>query len=153
MNEDVKKQAEEFWKNAQQMNLPVNFKEAVEESLVKSQEVYENAKLFAKDTEKAFETVAKTTEKGAKELTSQVLKNVEDNADATFRAVHDLMQCKDFEDAAKVQSAFVQDQFAKFQSQFQELNLLAGNVSKDAAKATKNAADKTLSTLNSSVQI
>ncbi len=152
MNADAKKQAEEFWKNAQQIKLPVNFKEAIEESLVKSQEVYENAKLFAKDTEKAFEKVAKTTEKGAKELTSQFLKNAVENTDAAFKAVHDLVQCKDFEDAAKIQSAFVQDQFAKFQAQFQELNLLAGNISKDAAKATKIATDKTLSNLNSTVQ-
>ncbi|MGI9568927.1 MAG: phasin family protein, partial [Desulfobulbia bacterium] len=138
MNADAKKQAEEFWKNAQQMKLPANFKEAVEEGLVKSQEVYENAKLFAKDTETAFETVAKTTEKGAKDLTSQVFKNVEENADAACKAVHELVHCKDREDAAKIQSEFVQGQFAKFQSQLQELNALAGNISKDTAEATKS---------------
>lgn len=152
MNADAKKQAEEFWKNAQQMKLPANFKEAVEEGLVKSQEVYENAKLFAKDTEQAFEKVAKTTEKGAKDLTSQVFKNVEENADAAFKAVHELVHCKDLEDAAKIQSEFVQGQFAKFQSQLQELNALAGNISKDTANATKSATDKTLSKFNSAVQ-
>ena len=152
MNADAKKQTEEFWKNAQQMKLPANLKEVVEEGLEKSQEAYQNAKLFAKDTEKAFEKVAKTTEKGAKDLTSQMLKNVEENTDAAFKAVHELVNCKDLEEAAKIQSAFVQGQFSKFQTQFQELNALAGNISKDAAKATKSAADKTLSKFNSAVQ-
>ncbi len=153
MNADMKKQTEEFWKNAQQVTMPGNMKELFEENLVKSQEVYENAKDFAKNAEKAFEKVAKSTEKGAKELSDQVIKNVTENTDAAFKVFYDLIQCKDIEDATKVQTAYFQEQMANMQAQFQQLNEIAGTVAKDTAKATKTATDKTLSKLNAAAQV
>jgi phasin len=139
MNEQFLKQAEQLLKDAR---LPENIQTLAQDGVTKSRAAYTALASAAADQVKAVEAVASEAQIGVRVLGEKALSNVARNTEAAFDAAEALTRAKSLPEAAKLQSDFVQAQFAVMGAQTREFLELSTKMAQQAFESMNGAAAK-----------
>lgn len=137
MNEQIKRQAEQFFHAAKDARIPENIQAMAEEGVAKSREAYDKLATVAKDQAKVTEEVMLATQAGAKLLSTKVIENVKANTEAAFDAAQSIARAGSVPEAMRLQAEFMQRQFA-----------LAGAQTKEFFELSTKVATQTFETVN-----
>lgn len=143
MNDFIKRQTEQFVNAAKDARIPENLQAFAEESVNRSRETYGRLTAAAKDQAKVAEEVMLASQAGARVIGSKILENTVANADAAFDAAASVARSKSVVEAARLQSEFMQKQFAVASAQAKELFELSTRVTQEAITTMSSAATKT----------
>lgn len=140
---DFTRQTQEFFSAAKDARIPEQVQAIAEDSVSKARETYDKFSTVAKDGAKVFEEVAVAAFAGAKSISDKVLKNTEANTEAAFEAAQSFARAKTFPELLRLQTGFVQQQFATAGAQSKELFELSTKVAQQAFESLNTAATKT----------
>ena len=147
MNQQFTKQAEEFFRAANHIDVPVEVKAAAMVGIVKSRETYEKLTGAARDAQKAYDGVFAVAQNGAKVLSDRLLENTEKNAQAALEAAEAVVRCKTVPEMAQTQLDYLQTHAAAAGEQAREIYELATTVAKETAEAANAAATQSFDQL------
>ncbi|WP_295557423.1 TIGR01841 family phasin [uncultured Hyphomicrobium sp.] len=139
---DFARQTQEFFSAAKDARIPEQVQAIAEDSVTKARETYDKFSTVAKDNAKTFEEVAVAAFAGAKSIGDKVLKNTESNTEAVFEAAQALARAKTLPELVRLQSSFVQQQFATAGAQSKELFELSTKVAQQTFESLNSAASK-----------
>ena len=142
MNDQFKRQAEQFLNAAKDARIPENIQAFAEESVAKSREAYDKLSAAAKDQAKVAEDVLLATQAGAKVIGSKLYANTAANTEAAFEAAHAIARAKSIPEAVRLQAEFMQKQLAIASAQTKELFELSSHVAKQTFDTVNTAASK-----------
>jgi len=140
---DFTRQTQEFFSAAKDARIPEQVQAIAEDSVTKARETYDKFSTVAKDGAKVFEEVTVAAFAGAKSISDKVLKNTESNTEAAFEAAQALARAKTLPELIRLQSNFVQQQFATASAQSKELFELSTKVAQQTFEGLNTAATKT----------
>lgn len=144
MNEHFKRQAEQFMDAAKAVKIPENIQAMAEEGVTRSQEAFEQISAAAKDQAKVAEDLALATQAGFKSIGAKLLDNTTVNAEAAFEAARAIARAGTVTEALRLQTEFVQRQFAVAGAQTKELFELSTRVATNAFEHASEATTKTV---------
>jgi phasin family protein len=110
-------QAEKFFKEA---FAPQQVQVFAEKSIATSRDFYEKAAAAAQDGARALTEVADTAWGSTKLLNEKVVQNVTANVESAFAAAHDIVSAKSLQEAARLQSEYLQKLTAQATEQTKE---------------------------------
>jgi len=142
MNDQFKRQAEQFMNAAKDARIPEQFQAFAEDSVNKGREAFDKVASAAKDQAKVAEDVILATQAGAKTIGSKILDNTMSNATAAFEAAEAIVKAKTVPEAARLQIEFAQKQMSIAGAQMKELFELSTRVAQQAFETTSAAATK-----------
>ncbi|WP_072395985.1 TIGR01841 family phasin [Hyphomicrobium sp. CS1GBMeth3] len=140
---DFTRQTQEFLSAAKDARIPEQVQAIAEDSVTKARETYDKFSTVAKDGAKVFEEVAVAAFAGAKSISDKVLKNTENNTEAAFEAAQSFARAKTLPELLRLQTGFVQQQFATAGAQSKELFELSTKVAQQTFESLNTAATKT----------
>jgi hypothetical protein len=140
MNDQMRKQAEQLMKAAQDVAVPENLQAMAQQGVARTREAYAKAATAAKDNAKVLETVAAEAQVGARAISDKFLANFADNTEAAFDAAEAIARAKSLPEAAKMHADFVQSQLTAYGKQTKDLLELSGKVTKQTFESLSAAA-------------
>jgi phasin len=141
---------QDFFAAAKDARIPENVQAFAEDSVAKTKEVYTKLNSTAKDNVKVLEDVLVASHAGAKSIGEKILRNTEANTEAAFAAASSIAKAKTLPEALRLQTNFVQQQFAVAGAQTKELFELSTKVYQQTFQLMNSAATKTFEQLKSS---
>ena len=142
MNEQMKRQAEQFMNAAKDARIPDNVQAFAADSVAKSREAYDKLTAAAKDQAKVAEEMLLATQAGAKVIGTKMLDNATSNTTAAFDVAQAMTRAKTLPEAFQLQTAFMQHQMALAGAQTKELLELSTRVAQQAFETMNTAATK-----------
>jgi hypothetical protein len=143
MNDQFTRQAQEMFAAAKDARIPENIQAIATDSVAKTREAYSKFNAVTKDGVKVIEDVMLAAHAGAKTIGEKVLRNAEVNTEAAFEAAQAIAKAKTFPEAARLQTTFIQQQFAAAGTQTKELFELSAKVAQQTFETMNSAASKT----------
>jgi phasin len=143
MTDQFTRQAQEILAAAKDARIPENVQAFAEDSVAKTRDAYNKMNVVAKDGAKVLEDVFAAAQTGAKTIGEKVLRNTEVNTEAAFEAAQAIARAKTFPEVARLQSTFIQQQFAVAGAQAKELFELSSKVAQQTLETMNSAASKT----------
>ena len=113
MNEQIKRQAEQFMTAAKDARIPEQFQAIAEEGVNKSREAFDKISAAAKDQAKVAEDLMLATQAGARAISAKLVDNTMSNTSALFDAAQAIARAKSVPEATRLQAEFMQKQFAE----------------------------------------
>jgi hypothetical protein len=101
--------------------IPANVQTLIEQSFAKAQSSYAAASAQTQKNARALEEVLSTSQKEARAIGDKVLRDVEANADAFFKAANALARAKTLPEIVSLQTDFVSQQLKACETQGKEL--------------------------------
>ncbi|MGE0022516.1 MAG: phasin family protein [Hyphomicrobium sp.] len=147
---DFTRQTQEFFSAAKDARIPEQVQAIAEDSVSKARETYDRFSTAAKDSAKVLEDVVSAAQAGAKTIGDRVLRNTEANAEAAFEAAQAIARAKTLPEVIRLQSSFVQQQFATAGAQSKELFELSAKVAQQTFENLNSAATKTFEQIKKS---
>ena len=144
MNEQIKRQAEEFLNAAKAAKIPENVQAIAEEGVTRSKEAFDTLTAAAKDQAKAAEELALATQASFKTISNKLFDNTAANAEATFDAARSIARAGSVPEALRLQVEFFQRQFAVAGAQTKELFELSTRVATQTFETVSETATKTV---------
>ena len=129
MNDQFTRQVQEILAATKDARIPENVKALAEDSVAKTREAYSKMSSAARDGAKIFENVMVSAQAGANSIGERVLRNTEANAEAVFDAAQAISRAGTFPEIVRLQTNFMQKQFAVASAQAKELFELSMKVS------------------------
>lgn len=142
MNDQFKRQAEQFMNAAKDARIPEQFQVFAEDSVSKGREAFDKVAAAAKDQAKVAEDVLLATQAGAKTIGSKLLDNTMANTTAAFDAAQAIVKAKTVPEATRLQIEFAQKQMSVAGAQMKELFELSTRFAQQAFETTSVAASK-----------
>jgi hypothetical protein len=143
MNDQFTRQAQEMFAAAKDARIPENFQAIATDSVAKTREAYSKINAVTKDGVKVIEDVVLAAHAGAKTIGEKVMRNAEVNTEAAFEAAQAIAKAKTFPEVARLQTTFIQQQFAAAGAQTKELFELSAKVAQQTFETMNSAASKT----------
>ena len=143
MTDQFTRQAQEIFAAAKEVRIPENVQAIVENSVAKTREAYSTMNSAAKDGVKVLEDVMVAAQVGAKTIGEKILRNTETNTEAAFDAARAISRAGTFPEVVRLQTSFLQNQFAVASAQTKELFELSTKVAQQTFKTMNSAATKT----------
>ncbi len=143
MTDQFTRQAQEIFAAAKEARIPENVQAIVENSVAKTREAYSTMNSAAKDGVKVLEDVMVAAQVGAKTIGEKILRNTETNAEAAFDAARAISRAGTFPEVVRLQTSFLQNQFAVASAQTKELFELSTKVAQQTFETMNSAATKT----------
>jgi len=143
MNDQFTRQAQEMFAAAKEARIPENVQAFAEDSVVKTREAYNKMNTVAQDGAKVIEEVMLAAHAGAKSIGEKVLHNTVANTEAAFDAAQAIARAKTLPEVMRLQTNFLQQQFAIAGAQSKELFELSTKVAKQTLETVNSAASKT----------
>jgi len=147
---DFTRQTQEFFSAAKDARIPEQVQAIAEDSVTKARETYDRFSTAAKDSAKVLEDVVSAAQAGAKTIGDRVLRNTEANTEAAFEAAQAIARAKTLPELIRLQSSFVQQQFATAGAQSKELFELSTKVAQQTFENLNSAATKTFEQIKKS---
>ena len=123
--------------------IPQNVQVIVENSVAKTREAYSTMNSAAKDGVKVLEDVMVAAHAGAKTIGEKILRNTETNAEAAFDAARAISRAGTLPEVVRLQTSFLQNQFAIASAQTKELFELSTKVAQQTFETMNSAATRT----------
>ena len=142
VNEQIKRQAEQFMNAAKDARIPEQFQAMAEEGVNKSREAFDKISAAAKDQAKVAEDLMLASQAGARAIGAKIVDNTVNNTTAAFEAAQAIARAKTIPDATRLQAEFFQKQFALVGTQTQELFELSTRVAKQSFETVSSVATK-----------
>jgi hypothetical protein len=146
MNENIKRQAEEFMNAAKAGKIPENIQALAQDGVAKTQVAFETLTAAAKDQAKVAEDFALATQAGFKTIGTKMFDNTAANAEAAFDAARSMASATSVPEVLRLQAEFFQRQFAVAGAQTKELFELstrfATQTFETASEATAKSVEK-----------
>ncbi|MBS0242078.1 MAG: phasin family protein [Proteobacteria bacterium] len=142
MNDQITRQAEQFFAAAKEARLPDNVQALVADGVAKTRAAYEQAAGAAKTQAKVAEEMLLAGQAGAKSIGAKLVENTTANAEAAFEAAQAIARAKTIPEAARLQAEFVQKQMAVAGAQTRELFELSTRVAQEAFQSFNTVATK-----------
>jgi len=143
MTDQFTRQAQEIFAAAKEVRIPENVQAIVENSVAKTREAYSTMNSAAKDGVKVLEDVMVAAQVGAKTIGEKILRNTETNTEAAFDAARAISRAGTFPEVVRLQTSFLQNQFAVASAQTKELFELSTKVAQQTFETMNSAATKT----------
>ncbi len=143
MTDQFTRQAQEIFAAAKEARIPENVQAIVENSVAKTREAYSTMNSAAKDGVKVLEDVMVAAQVGAKTIGEKILRNTETNTEAAFDAARAISRAGTFPEVVRLQTNFLQNQFAVASAQTKELFELSTKVAQQTFETMNSAATKT----------
>ena len=128
MTDQFTRQAQEIFAAAKEARIPENVQAIVENSVAKTREAYSTMNSAAKDGVKVLEDVMVAAQVGAKTIGEKILRNTETNTEAAFDAARAISRAGSLPEVVRLQTNFLQNQFAVASAQTKELFELSTKV-------------------------
>ena len=142
MNDQIRRQTEQFMNAAKDARIPEQFQAMAEEGVNKSREAFDKISSAAKDQAKVAEDMMLATQAGARAISSKIVDNTVSNTTAVFDAAQAIARAKSLPEATRLQAEFMQKQFALAGAQVQELFELSTRVAKQSFDSASTVAAK-----------
>ena len=123
--------------------IPENVQAIVENSVAKTREAYSTMNSAAKDGVKVLEDVMVAAHAGAKTIGEKILRNTETNTEAAFDAARAISRAGTLPEVVRLQTSFLQNQFAVASAQTKELFELSAKVAQQTFETMNSAATRT----------
>ena len=136
------RQAQEMFSAAKDARIPENVQAMAEEGVAKTREAYAKINTATKDGVKVMEDMMVAAHAGAKTIGEKVLRNTEVNTEAVFDAAQAIARAKTIPEAIRLQTNFVQQQFAVAGAQTKELFELSAKVAQQTFETMNSATTK-----------
>jgi phasin len=143
MTDQFTRQAQEIFAAAKEVRIPENVQAIVENSVAKTREAYSTMNSAAKDGVKVLEDVMIAAHAGAKTIGEKILRNTETNTEAAFDAARAISRAGTFPEVVRLQTSFLQSQFAIASAQTKELFELSTKVAQQTFETMNSAATRT----------
>lgn len=143
MNDQFKRQAEDFLKAAKDARIPENFQAFAEDSVVKSRDAFNKLTAATKEQAHTAEELLLATQAGARSIGAKLVDNTMANTAAVFDAAEAIARAKTVPEATRLQAEFVQKQLAAAGAQTKELFELSTRVAQQTLQTINEAAGKT----------
>ena len=143
MTDQFIRQAQEIFAAAKETRIPENVQAIVENSVAKTREAYSTMNSAAKDGVKVLEDVMVAAHAGAKTIGEKIIRNTETNAEAAFDAARAISRAGTLPEVVRLQTSFLQNQFAVASAQTKELFELSTKVAHQTFETMNSAATKT----------
>ena len=143
MTDQFTRQAQEIFAAAKEARIPENVQAIVENSVAKTREAYSTMNSAAKDGVKVLEDVMVAAHAGAKTIGEKILRNTEANAEAAFDAARAISRAGTLPEVIRLQTSFLQNQFAVASAQTKELFELSTKVAQQTFETMNSAATRT----------
>lgn len=147
MNEQITRQAEQFFAAAKDVRVPENVQALVVDGVAKTRAAYEKAAVVAKDQAKVAEEFMLAGQAGAKSIGSKLIENAATNTEAAFEAAQAIARARTLPEAARLQAEFVQKQMTVAGAQTRELFELSTRVAQEAFQTFNSMATKSFDTI------
>lgn len=144
MNEQFKRQAEDFLKAAKDARIPDNVQAFAEDTVVKSREAFHKISAVTKEHAQTAEELLLATQAGARSIGAKLVDNTMSNAAAVFDAAEAIARAKTLPEATRLQAEFFQKQLAAAGAQTKELFELSTRVAQQTLQTVNEAAGKTM---------
>ena len=142
MNDQIKRQTEQFMSAAKDARIPEQFQAIAEEGVNKSREAFDKISTAAKDQAKVAEDMMLATQAGARAIGAKIVDNTMSNTTALFDAAQAIARAKTIPEASRLQAEFMQKQFAIAGAQTQEFFELSSRVAKQTFETVGTVATK-----------
>lgn len=139
---DFARQTQDMLAAAKDARIPEQVQAFAEDSVSKAREAYGKINTVAKDGAKVLEDVMLAAHAGAKSIGDKVLRNTELNTEAVFEAAQAIARAKTVPEAMRLQTSFLQQQFAAAGAQSKELFELSAKVTQQTLESMNTAATK-----------
>jgi phasin len=143
MTDQFTRQAQEIFAAAKEARIPDNVQAIVENSVAKTREAYSTMNSAAKDGVKVLEDVMVAAHAGAKTIGEKILRNTEANAEAAFDVARAISRAGTLPEVVRLQTSFLQNQFAVASAQTKELLELSAKVAQQTFETMNSAATRT----------
>jgi phasin len=143
MTDQLTRQAQEIFAAAKEVRIPQNVQVIVENSVAKTREAYSTMNSAAKDGVKVLEDVMVAAHAGAKTIGEKILRNTETNTEAAFDAARAISRAGTLPEVVRLQTSFLQNQFAVASAQTKELFELSAKVAQQTFETMNSAATRT----------
>ena len=143
MTDQFTQQAQEIFAAAKEARVPANVQAIVENSVAKTREAYSTMNSAAKDGVKVLEDVMVAAHAGAKTIGEKILRNTEANAEAAFDVARAISRAGTLPEVVRLQTSFLQNQFAVASAQTKELLELSAKVAQQTFETMNSAATRT----------
>ena len=143
MTDQLNRQAQEIFAAAKEVRIPQNVQVIVENSVAKTREAYSTMNSAAKDGVKVLEDVMVAAHAGAKTIGEKILRNTETNTEAAFDAARAISRAGTLPEVVRLQTSFLQNQFAVASAQTKELFELSAKVAQQTFETMNSAATRT----------
>jgi phasin len=140
---DFTRQTQDFLAAAKDARIPEQVQAMAEDSVTKARETYGKINSAAKDSVKVLEEVMVAAHAGAKSIGDKVLRNTEANTEAVFEAAQAIARAKTVPEVVRLQTSFMQQQFAAAGAQSKELFELSAKVAQQTFETMNSVATKT----------
>jgi phasin len=144
---DFARQTQDILAAAKDARIPETVQAMAEDGVAKAREAYGKINTVAKDGAKVLEEVMVAAHAGAKSIGEKVLRNTEVNTEAAFEAAHAIARAKTVPEAMRLQTSFLQQQFAAAGAQSKELFELSAKVAQQTLETMNTAATRTFEQL------
>ena len=121
MTDQFTRQVQEILAATKDARIPENVKALAEDSVAKTREAYSKMSSAARDGVKIFENVMVSAQAGANSIGERVLRNTEANTEAAFDAAQAISRAGTLPEIVRLQTNFMQKQFAAASAQTKEL--------------------------------
>lgn len=121
MTDQFTRQVQEILSATKDARIPENVKALAEDSVAKTREAYSKMSSAARDGVKIFENVLVSAQAGANSIGERVLRNTEANTEAAFDAAQAISRAGTLPEIVRLQTNFMQKQFAAASAQTKEL--------------------------------
>jgi phasin len=121
MTDQFTRQVQEILSATKDARIPENVKALAEDGVAKTREAYSKMSSAARDGVKIFENVMVSAQAGANSIGERVLRNTEANTEAAFDAAQAISRAGTLPEIVRLQTNFMQKQFAAASAQTKEL--------------------------------
>jgi phasin len=144
---EFSRQAQDLLAAAKDARIPETVQALAEDGVSKAREAYGRLNSVAKDGARVMEEVMVAAHAGAKSIGEKVLRNTEVNTEAAFEAAQAIARAKTVPEAMRLQTSFLQQQFAAAGAQSKELFELSAKVAQQTLETMNSAATKSFEQL------
>ena len=142
MNDQIRRQTEQFMNAAKDARIPEQFQAMAEEGVNKSRETFDKISSAAKDQAKVAEDMMLATQAGARAISARIVDNTVSNTTAVFDAAQAIARAKSIPEATRLQAEFMQKQIAVATAQTKELFELSTRIAQQTFGTFNTAATK-----------
>jgi phasin len=121
MTDQFTRQVQEILSATKDARIPENVKALAEDGVAKTREAYSKMSSAARDGVKIFENVMVSAQAGANSIGERVLRNTKANTEAAFDAAQAISRAGTLPEIVRLQTNFMQKQFAAASAQTKEL--------------------------------
>jgi hypothetical protein len=151
MTNDFTRQAEEFFKSAQDARIPETLRTLATDSVAKSHQAYSQLTAVAASNAKATEEVLLTAVAGAKSLTEKAVAHATHNAEMAFDMAGKVARAQSLPEVAQLQADFMRTQMDTAGLQIREFFDLATRVAQSTLQTSQKAANVAASSAKISI--